>query len=372
MSTLYDRAGELGGVMRAVKSRLRDPRAAGPIDEATAAKLAFLADPASYPGHPASVEKRETHFAWVFLAGTRAYKMKKPSHLRGADWRTVQARELACREELRLNCRLSAPTYLGVEPLVETPSGLRIGSGGRPVDWLLVMRRLDERRMLDSVLAAGRLAPSDLDAVLRFLVGFYRSRDPLPFEPDTYLWRVSARIEEALATLRRPEFGLPEERIAPLCQALHASFAALRPELAERASHGIAELHGDLRAEHVWLGPPVQIIDALEVYTDLRMLDRAEEVAMLALDCERPAAPWAPAYLRDRYRHLAHDAFSNRLFEFYMALRAATHAKLAIWHLEEPQQFPDPAPWRERALNAVATALRHCRADVPADLARPA
>jgi len=51
-----------------------------------------------------------------------------------------------------------------------------------------------------------------------------------------------------------------------------------------------------------------------------------------------------------------------------MALRAATHAKLAIWHLDDPQQCPDPAPWRARALKAVAIALRHSQAALRADL----
>jgi uncharacterized protein len=357
--------------MRVVESVVREMRPAGAMDDVMAAKVAFLSDPSSYPDEPPRVETRETHFAWVFIAGERAYKMKKPSHLRGADWRTTEGRELACREELRLNRRLSAPTYLAVEPLVETASGFRIGGSGRAVDWLLVMRRLDERRMLDSVLDAVTLAPADLDAVLNFLIAFYKSRDPLTFTPVAYLQRLNGRIEEALTALQRTEFELPAGRTAPLAQELRATFEALRPELEERATaRRIAEIHGDLRAEHVWLGPPVQIIDSMEVYADLRMLDTAEEIAMLALDCERPATPWAPAYLRDHYRQLAVDSISTELFEFYMALRAATHAKLAIWHLDDPQQFSDPAPWRARALQAVATALHHCRAAVPAALTR--
>jgi len=359
--------------MSAVAAGVRDPRSMGSRDEVTAAKVAFLSDPGSYPDHPPRVERRETHFAWVFLAGSHAYKLKKPSHLRGADWRTIEARELACREELRLNRRLSAPTYLAVEPLIETPTGFRIGGEGRAVDWLLVMRRLDERRMLDSVLTAGTLNASDLDAVLAFLVDFYQSRDPLPFAPETYLGRIRARIDEALTALQRPELGLPGERIEPLARELRRAFEALRLELAERATaQRIAEVHGDLRAEHVWLGPPVQVIDAMEVYADLRMLDTAEEIAMLALDCDRLEVPWAAAYLRDHYRSLSRDPCSNRLFEFYMALRAATHAKLAIWHLDDPQQYRDPAPWRARALQAVAVARRHCPAAVRADLTRSA
>jgi aminoglycoside phosphotransferase family enzyme len=331
----------------------------------SAAKVAFLSNPASYADHPSRVDTIETHFAWIFLAGARAYKLKKPTHLRGADWRTATAREHACREELRLNRQLSAPTYLEVEPLIETPAGFRIGGEGRAVDWLVVMRRLDERRMLKSVLTTQALTRSDLDAVLEFLVQFYRSRSPLPFTPETYLRRLTARMEEALSALQRKDVGLPANEIDPVASGLRTTFLFLRSQLTERATRHIVEAHGDLRAEHIYLGPPVQIIDALEVYADLRMLDTAEEVAMLALECERPATHWAPAYLRARYRRLAADTCSDELFEFYTALRAITQAKLAIWHLDDPQQCPDPLPWRERALAAATTALRHCGAAMP-------
>ncbi len=326
-----------------------------------AARVAFLSDPAAYTDRPARVDVVETHFAWVFLAGAYAYKLKKASHLRGADWRTTEAREHACREELRLNRQLSAPTYVGVEPLVETPAGLALGGRGKVVDWLLVMRRLDAQRMLDAVLTAGALTRADLDRVLEFLVAFYRSRTPLPFAPQAYLRRLIWRMEEALATLARTDAALPATRVEQFSAQLRDVFEALRPQLAARAAAGhIIEVHGDLRAEHICLGPPVQIIDALEIYTDLRMLDAAEEIAMLALECERPQADWAPTYVRDRYRALAADDCADPLFEFYVALRATTHAKLAIWHLDDPQQFPDPAPWRARALAAIETASRHC------------
>ncbi len=326
-----------------------------------AAKIAFLSEPGSYPERPSRVTVIETHFAWVFLAGSRAYKLKKATHLRGADWRTPQAREHACREELQLNRQISALTYLGVEPLVSAAEGFRIGGEGTAVDWLLVMRRLDERRMLERVLTADTLQPADLEAALRFLVNFYKSRPPLPFTPETYLRRVAERMEESLRALEHPHAALERSDIERIAGALRATFAALKSQLAERpARHHIVEGHGDLRAEHVWLGPPVQIIDALEVYADLRMLDTAEEIAMLALECERHGVEWAATYLRGRYRALAADPCSDPLFDLYMALRAINQAKLAIWHLDDPDQDPQAARWRERARNAIAGALRHC------------
>jgi len=40
-----------------------------------AAVVAFLADPATHGGHP--VQRNMTHGACVFLAGNRAYKLKR-------------------------------------------------------------------------------------------------------------------------------------------------------------------------------------------------------------------------------------------------------------------------------------------------------
>jgi len=87
---------------------------------------------------------------------------------------------------------------------------------------------------------------------------------------------------------------------------------------------------------------------------------------MLALDCERLSATWAAVYLRDHYRLLSADPCSDEVFDFYMALRAVTQAKLAIWHLDDPEHSRDPAPWRERALSAIATALGHCHSPMVA------
>ena len=52
-------------------------------------KVAFLRRIDSYPEHPARVEIIETHFSWVFLTETRAYKLKKPVKGDGFDFRSV-------------------------------------------------------------------------------------------------------------------------------------------------------------------------------------------------------------------------------------------------------------------------------------------
>ena len=80
--------------MKPIASRTR--AASGKLDE----KVAFLADARHYPHRPRAVWRIETHFAWIFLAGERAYKLKKPLRQASMDYRTVALRERACRAAL--------------------------------------------------------------------------------------------------------------------------------------------------------------------------------------------------------------------------------------------------------------------------------
>src|SRR6476469_11102553 len=76
--------------------------------------IAALRDPAVYP-HPVDrVELVETHISWVFLAGERVYKVKKPVDLGFLDFTTLARRRHFCHEEVRLNRRLAPSVYRGV------------------------------------------------------------------------------------------------------------------------------------------------------------------------------------------------------------------------------------------------------------------
>jgi len=81
------------------------------------ARLRFLQSPAAHrlhAGQARSVQTIETHMSWVFLVGDRVLKMKKAVRYPFLDFSTLAARELDCREELRLNARLAPGVYLGL------------------------------------------------------------------------------------------------------------------------------------------------------------------------------------------------------------------------------------------------------------------
>jgi aminoglycoside phosphotransferase family enzyme len=331
-----------------------------PAPTMLAAELAWLGSAASYSPSPPRVERIETHFAYVFLAGGDAYKLKKPVRVHGADLRELAERERRCHEEVRINLRLAADTYLGVVPLVQHGDGFALGGQGTIVDWLVHMRRLDLAQMLDARLAAGTVSLADLEAVVAHL----RTLDPCVSASSAATPHpgVAYRLEEALHEIARPEFGLEGPVYLPLSGTLRAAYADLRPDLAARAAR-VRDGHGDLRAEHIWLGPRLQIIDALEFDGGLRFLDPAEDIAMLAVDTERLAGSWTRHALIAAYERIASDPIPDRVWRFYLALRAATRAKVALWHLEDPTAKPQSAHWQTRAREYLACAARFLAGD---------
>ena len=143
-----------------------------------------LLDPTAYAGRPESVELRETHISWVFLAGGMAYKVKKPVRLPFLDYGTLARRRACCEAELRLNRRFAPDVYREVVGLVpRVPDGLAVASEHDPraVEYAVVMNRYDESTTLLAALAHGRATAADLVAVGTAVAGFHAAA---PVEPD--------------------------------------------------------------------------------------------------------------------------------------------------------------------------------------------
>jgi aminoglycoside phosphotransferase family enzyme len=245
------------------------------------AKVAFLRNPRSYGAPVRDVAVRETRMSWVFLAGGLVYKLKKPLRSDVLDFSTLARREAACLAELHLNRRLAPHTYLDVKPLSLTENGLSIGGARRVVDWLVVMRRLDEHRMLDATIREGRLAPRDLDRLAKALADFYRHARHVPGVPVQHIREWKRTVASSWRALLDPALCLPGGAIQRVGHRL-TRFVAEHLNLLMQRDHAgyLVDAHGDLRPEHIWLGEPLQIIDCLEFNSRLRALDPLSEICL--------------------------------------------------------------------------------------------
>jgi uncharacterized protein len=139
--------------------------------------IEFLASPTTHGGR--AVEQIETHTAIVFLAGSRALKLKRAVRFDYLDFSTPQRRQALCEAEVRLNRRTAPTLYHGVVAVTRMRDGrLALQGSGAPVDWVVEMERFDQEALFDRLAAAGRL-PAGLMAPLgEAIARFHAAAEP--------------------------------------------------------------------------------------------------------------------------------------------------------------------------------------------------
>jgi aminoglycoside phosphotransferase family enzyme/predicted kinase len=267
---------------------------------------------------------RETHLSYVFLRGDRAYKLKKPLALSFVDYGTPQRRRAMCEAEVRLNRRLAPATYLGVRSLVAADHSLALSDADDPraVEHVVEMRRFREGDTLAARLAAGAAGESELEDVGRLLARFHRSAESAVADvARASLERALASTLGDLVALSAPVAGL--RRFAAAYLESHRSLLDARAGLA-------VDGHGDIRAEHVLLTDPIEVVDCVEFDDRLRALDPAHDLAFLLMDLESLGHPEAAAAVLRAYAAAGGDAGTPQLLAFYGLERALVRAKVAL------------------------------------------
>ncbi|MBC7294150.1 MAG: hypothetical protein H5T84_08655, partial [Thermoleophilia bacterium] len=115
-----------------------------------------------------------------------------------------------------------------------------------------------------------------------------------------------------------------------------------------------------LRPEHIWLGPEPVVIDCLEFEREFRILDTADELSFLAMECERLGAPSVGQSFLETYSEYTGDKPPEKLLHFYKSYRAALRAKITIWHIKD-SEVRNPSKWSNLAGEYLRLAEAHTR-----------
>ncbi len=326
-------------------------------------KLAFLRQPAAYPEGATAVRAVETHMSWVFLADGMAYKLKKPVRLPYLDFGSIEARRIDCEEEVRLNRRLAPGIYLGTVALTCEPGGaLALAGDGPTTDWLVKMRRLPETGLLDHLIARGAVTDAQLRALASLLARFYAAAPAVHWGPGEYVRRLRHDLDALAVELIRPEYGLPAERVGAIIGAQRDFLQDEGDRFERRVRSGrVVEGHGDLRPEHICLEPEPVVIDCLEFNREFRLLDPFDELAYLALECERLGDAALGERILAHYAAASGDEPDPGIVAFHKAHRGCLRAELAVWHLHDGIA-DEAAKWRARGRAYIALAAEYAGA----------
>lgn len=302
---------------------IRAPTMALPDEVDQRATIAFLMCPTSY-GMAGAVERIDTHAAIVFLAGDRAYKLKRAVSLPYLDFSTAEKRRQVCDAELALNRRTAPDLYVEVRSVNRGANG-SLGFGpGEPVDWLVVMRRFPADDLLESVAQRGELNDSLVRQLADEIVRFHESAEIAICGGSSRVRKVIVGNDDSL--VRRSALPLDASRM--LTERSLAEWTAISSLLDRRAAEGqVRHCHGDLHLANIclWRGRPT-LFDCLEFDRELATIDVLYDLAFLLMDLWERGHHKAASLLFNRYFDMRGEAEGLRALPLFISMRAAIRA----------------------------------------------
>ncbi|MCP4204643.1 MAG: AAA family ATPase [bacterium] len=308
--------------------------------------VAALRVPSFYGPRVSRVDFLQTHISSVFLTGERAYKLKKPVNFGFLDFSTVELREHFCRAELDLNRRLAPEVYLEVAPIVLRDDGPELGDASRTasagtevVDWLVVMRQLNVKRLGTEVIERGEISEGHIDALLELLVSFYRdARTGAGVDAYGALRAVRYNTDENFAqTADHVGKLVSRERYEHIREWTDRFYSEHAELFARRVNAGrIRESHGDLHLGNIFFENPPVIFDCIEFNERFRCGDVAADLAFLAMDLDFRGRADLSSRFVDGFVSASGDTGILELIDFYKCYRAYVRAKVHCFTSADP------------------------------------
>ncbi len=285
------------------------------------------------------VSRIDTHANVVFLAGSRAYKVKRAVRLPFLDYSTLEKRKEACHAEIRLNKPNAPRIYVDAKPVTRDGDGkLQLDGDGEVVEWVVVMNRFDQDDQLDRIAARGDLPLSLCEDLASLLVAAHERANPEPDAADGFLAELSSYLDQNEAAFADHPDLFPPQAADHLNRQSRIWLERIRPLIRHRAANGHIRLcHGDAHLRNIVLmdGRPI-LFDAIEFSRAMATTDTLYDLAFLVMDLwdrgQRAAANRIFNRYHDRLRSIGSGLDSEEglaALPFYLMMRAAIRAKIA-------------------------------------------
>lgn len=272
----------------------------------------------------------ETHAAFVFLVGERAFKLKKAVNLGYLDFSTPQKRKQALDRELKLNRRTAHDMYLRVLPVTDANGKLEIDGRGTAIDHVLEMKRFAPGALLSELADHGKLDVPQVEKFAHQIASFHAEAETI-FEAN---WPASFKriADENMRDLKAQAIVDPatlEHHAVARDRAFMFAAAAI-----SRQSKEVRRCHGDLHLANAFVerGRPI-LFDCVEFDDFYAAIPPLYDVAFLIMDllgrslhehANRALNVWLIDQPPQRWRTATEDLAA---LPAYLTVRAEVRAK---------------------------------------------
>lgn len=310
-------------------------------DEDQSEIVRFLSRPESHRHDVDAIEVIATHASIVFLAGDRAFKLKRAVKYTYLDYSTPELRRHACEAEVALNRRTAPTLYLSAIPILRKPDGrLSFDGPGEPVDWVVVMRRFPPEALFSHLAEHGALTSKLAFDLADRIAAFHAIAGIEPQHGGAA--GVAAVIQINDENVRRsPPLGISTLDIDRLRDASRAALdehAVLLDR--RRARDRVRRCHGDLHLGNICLiDDQPTLFDCIEFSDLISCIDVLYDLAFLLMDLRHRGLLPQCGLVFNRYLDLTDDEDGLPALPLFMSLRAAVRAHVtgtAAGGLERP------------------------------------
>jgi aminoglycoside phosphotransferase family enzyme len=289
--------------------------------------FAFLGRGATHGAAETEVEQIDTHCSAIFLAGERAYKVKRAVKFSYLDYSTLALRRRFCEAELALGRRMAPKLYRALHAITRERDGsLALDGAGEPVEWAVEMRRFDQETLLDRLAERNRLTPALMRRLADEIATFHADAAPLREHGGSPA--IDAVIADSDRNLRLAADVLAPADIDALFSASRAALDGLAPLLDRRRAEGkVRHCHGDLHLRNICLleGEPT-LFDGIEFSEALACIDVLYDLAFLLMDLRHRGLGGLGNLVFNRYLDRTGDTGGIAAMPLFMSMRAAIRA----------------------------------------------
>lgn len=298
------------------------------------AVMTFLQAPSTHGLKPGErVERIDTHGAVIFLAGKKAYKIKRAVCLPFMDFSTLARREEACQAEIDINRPTAPEIYINKIAITRDRLGdLALNGRGEAIEWAVAMHRFDPSQTFDRLAQDGALTQDDLLEAVDAIIAFQR-RAPERRVTD-WISDLGSYIEQNDRAFHEATGQFAQKQTAELKDKTTREWKRVQPVLQARGKRQkVRRCHGDLHLRNIVRLPEgVRLFDALEFDERIATGDVLYDLAfmLMSLD-ELNLREEANGVLNHYIARMGQGEDMDGLdaFPLFLSIRAALRAKIS-------------------------------------------